>query len=476
MAQHSNADLNNIVLIVIDALRADRVGAYSNNDLTPNIDALAEEGELFENCFACINTTDPSVTTILTGQYPTRHGVLNHGERVTEEEMNRVAGTTPIPDLLDDRFHTIGVDSLMRWHSRGFDDYSNPKSASRSSAINMLAKLKNRFPSKLSELSNTLYSKFFIDRLELSDSIIITNLATEAIEESEKNFFSFIHYWDPHIPYNDSDSRPAVIESRKYNDDRIVEELLNDISGSPWEQRLRNGLLGDVQTVGDVKRNYDTGVVQADQQVGRVVEFLKSQGVYDETAIVVTADHGESFTEHGILFDHHGLYEVTTHVPLIIKAPGFRGRESEVVQHFDLAPTILDLVGQTYSADRFDGDSLVPLKGERELDRNGAFSEEAHTNRRRSIQTDSHRYILNIDGDTTCRYCETEHAPAVELYDIRDDPEEFENIESELPDVCDELETQLEEFINSLPDPARDGQTYEVSDEVKNHLEEMGYV
>jgi arylsulfatase A-like enzyme len=476
MSQGSHAHVENVVLIVIDALRADRVGAYTDCGLTPNIDSLAEDGEVFENCYSCINTTDPSVTTILTGQYPTRHGVLNHGSKVTEEEMNYAAGTTSVAELLGDSFRTIGADTLERWHSRGFDMYYNPNSEGRSGAINVIAALKDRFPTKLANLSENLYSKFFDGGLELGDSGHMTEAAIELMKEANEPFFTFLHYWDPHIPYEDTDDRPDAIAARAYDDDQSVERLLDDISGSPWEKRLHNDLLGDVETVGDIKRNYDTGVVEADRQVGRVVDYLKSEGVYEDTAIIITADHGESFAEHGILFDHHGLYEVTTHVPLVISAPGFDGRETEFVQHFDLVPTILDLAREEYEPQRFDGESLATVDDARTLDRDAVFSEEAHTTRRRSIRTESHRYIECIDDMTMCRYCEVTHAPRVELYDLGADPEERVNVASEREKVRETLASQLREWVDSLPDPSRESETYEVSDEVKDHLEEMGYV
>ena len=117
----------NIVLIGIDALRADHLGCYAyDKETSPNIDNLAKKGITFENAFSCINTTDPSFTTILSGKYPISHGIRNHSEKVTNSMLQnfykqKIRFLSEI--LRDNGYKTIGIDWLGRWHKKGFEYY-----------------------------------------------------------------------------------------------------------------------------------------------------------------------------------------------------------------------------------------------------------------------------------------------------------------------------------------------------------------
>jgi arylsulfatase A-like enzyme len=471
-----SSDVENIVLVVVDALRKDRVGAYSSNELTPNIDSLASDGEVFNNCFSCVNATDSSVTTILTGLFPTRHGVINQGRRVTEKEQKFAAGTTPLPELLNSSYEAVGIDTLERWHQRGFEKYINPRREQNTSLIQYAGTVVEQLPSPIEALIKDIYSRSTADDVQLTQSNVITDNVLDTIQNTISPFFLFAHYWDTHIPYIPLKDHPKKIRERTYAEsDESLENLIKPIEGSPWANRFEENLTGDAETVLDLKRKYDAGVWQADQAVGRIVDELKTEGIYDETAIIVTADHGESFTEHGILFDHHGLYDPTIYVPLIIKAPGFEGREDQFVQHFDLAPTILDLLGIEYQEERFDGVSLV-AEEPRTLDRDAVFVEEGHTARKRAIRTQSYKYIKRLDDRSECRYCEVRHAADEELYDLENDPEEEHNIVDEETEVKARLTEQLNSWIEQLPEPSKEETTFGTSQEVEEHLEEMGYL
>ncbi len=471
-----NPEIKNVVLIVVDALRTDRVGVYSGDDLTPNIDSLANDGEVFEYCFSCVNATDSSVTTILTGLYPTRHGVINHGEGVTEEEQQFAAGTTPLPELLDSSYEAVGIDTLERWHQRGFETYINPRRKQDNSLIQYAGTIVEQLPSSIEASIKDIYSRSTADDVQPTQSEMITDNALHTIGSTTSPFFLFAHYWDTHIPYIPLEDHPEKIRERTYDEsNESLKKLIEPIEKSPWANRLEENLAGDAESVIDLKRKYDAGVWQADQAVGRIVNELRQEEIYDETAIIITADHGESFTEHGIYFDHHGLYDPTIHVPLIIKAPGFEGRENQFVQHFDLAPTILDLLRVNYQKERFDGVSLV-TEGGRTLNRDAVLAEEGHTARKRMIRTQSYKYIKRLDDRSECRYCDVRHAADEELYDLVNDPEEEHNIVDDEPEAKAQLDQQLNSWIEQLPEPSKEEATFGTSQEVKDHLEEMGYL
>ena len=471
--------VENVLLIVVDALRTDRVGVYGGSDLTPNIDSIADDGEVFEQCYSCINATDSSLTTILTGTYPTHHGVLNHGRNITDEEQQYASGTTPLAELLSDTHHTIGVDTLERWHARGFEEYMNPRWENRSKLINVAADAVDRFPSALRQRIQRTHSALTRRTDEAPGQVLgesITDLAIDAIESTGSPLFLFTHYWDTHLPYVPPENCPDHVPGDSYEDEgRELGEVLDPIRTSPWSDRLENKLSGESTTVSELKSKYDAGVWNADRAIGRLIETLKQRGLFEETAIIVTADHGESFTEHGILFDHHGLYDPTIHVPLIIRAPGFDGREREFVQHFDIVPTVLDLLGKEFRDDRFDG---VSLSGERTVpqDRGAIYAEEGHTARKRAIRTRRYKYIRRLDDRTECRYCEIRHAADEELYDLATDPDEERNIATERPELRDDLDARLESWVESLPDSSKEPISFELNTEVEEHLEDMGYM
>jgi arylsulfatase A-like enzyme len=471
--------VENVLLVVIDALRADRVGTYHDDtterSLTPTLDALADDGEVFERCYACVNATDSSLTTIMTGLYPTRHGIISHGKNVTDTERERVATTQPLPQLLNETHATIGIDRLGRWHERGFDAYG-ASSLSRGRLGTTAVAAWEQLPGRVKAPFRIGWRAIRGERTPYPMANTVTDAVLGAIERADGPWFTLAHYWDTHIPYDSPGSPPAWVRNRAYADGDVpLAEVLAPIAGSEWATEL-DDLLGDAETVGDVKRKYDTSVWAVDNQLRRLIGTLQNRGQYENTAIVVTADHGENFTDHGILFDHHGLYEPTVHVPLLINAPGFDGQERQFVQHFDLVPTVLDMLGESFDTDQFDGQSLCPRSGERTLNRDGAYFEEGNTARRRGLRTDAAKYIIRLDDRNQCRYCDVRHAADVECFDMLEDPQETTNIADEQPTRVADFGARLQSWIDTIPEPDAGAVTFEESDEALERLEDLGYI
>jgi arylsulfatase A-like enzyme len=170
----------------------------------------------------------------------------------------------------------------------------------------------------------------------------------------------------------------------------------------------------------------------ADERVGRIIDILRERDIMDETLIFVLSDHGESLTEHGIFYDHHGLYDVSVQVPLVVHPPGGceQSHSDDLVQTIDIAPTIDSYTGLT-EFDTVDGVSLRPLiEGGGLTNREVVMAEEANTQRRRMIRTDNEKLIHRVDderfiyraGDVElCSYCEIEHAAPEEYYNLNED-------------------------------------------------------
>ena len=293
----------NVVLITIDTLRADHVGCYGDHDArTPNLDALAHDGVLFRTVVASVPLTLPSHCSILTGTYPTRHGVRdNLGYRL---------GNAPptLASILKERGYStaafVGADVLdpARGLDRGFDTYSCP--------LRRKIGRDNPLVFNLQDLRRPAESV-------VSDAIgwIETDAA-----RSGKPFFVWIHLYDPHTPYDPP-------------------------------ERFRLGT------------PYDGAIAYADYAVGKVFEDLKQRGVYDSTLIVATSDHGESFGEHGEYSHGYFVYDTTLLVPLIIKPPqgSFVAphKVDNAVRTIDVTPTVLQILGAPVSPD-MQGAGLLP--------------------------------------------------------------------------------------------------------------------
>ena len=458
----------NVILIIIDALRAKNLSSYGYPLPTSiNIDRLVKEGVKFENAYACTNATDPSFTTIFTGRFPLCHGILHHGPYVTREEMMRVRTIISLPEILrSNGYLTLAVDWLGRWHKRGYDFYSG------SSALDQREPLFKRIPfnfirrfSGRPEIQYIVYvllkaalrNKFNIGEVTYFNARKVTDLAIELIKKyCKRKFFLALHYEDNHLPYSPPISyvnRFYHLYGMKYPKIKL-DDILRKIGNPKFRLAMRN-LTIDAESTDELLARYDGEISFVDHEIGRLLEILDNYGLSDETIIVLTSDHGESLLEHEIFFDHHGLYEEVIHVPLIIKGPGLpkSKRIKNLVQHTDILPTLLDLLDIRKPL-FLDGKSLVSLiyssKEEKEAHPT-AYFEEYNYEQKRSIRVGQYKYIraLSYKG-AICKVCVKVHGGIEELYDLSRDPKEVRNIINDEPELAREFKGLLDEWIRSL--------------------------
>ncbi len=307
-----------VVLISIDTLRADHLGCYGyEHARTPNIDALAREGTLFENAASATPLTLPAHSSIMTGRTPLHHGIIdNFGFRLPPSE-------TTLAERLEQAGMATGgfVGSFVldsRWGiSQGFQTYFD------------------HFDSP-SESGTALSS-----HQRTADQVLEPALRWME-QQGDRPFFAFVHFFDPHTPY------------------------------APPE-RIRASFPDT-----DVGR-YDGEIAFVDEQVGRLFAFLEEKHLYEDALIVLMGDHGESLGDHGE--STHGLfiYDATMHVPLIMRGPGVapHQRIPGQVRSIDVMPTVLALLGLTPSSD-VDGVSLEALLEGRARDLNLTAYVESH--------------------------------------------------------------------------------------------------
>lgn len=508
----------NMLVVVVDALRADRVGALGGREITPRIDEFAEEATVFTNAFSTTNATDSAVTSIQTGRHPRSHGILNHGRRVTNKEKRAVESVSQLPKVLANEGYSVGKFGrpLGRWHRKGFDIYPDSmesripfdhpdRGTSTVERIESISEslLKSIHPSlrdfvgkryiSLQDTLSSLYSKMSRrmqspQRKNLDDEDeVVENLAD--FVDANGDFFGFVHLMDTHtLDTADIDLVAEYLDRFDYYGERV-----SDI-GHEVPERFHEAVLGgeypsikeehyfpwtDKPSTAIIDAHYDVAAHEADRRFGRMIDEIEARGELDDTLVVLVADHGESLTEHGIYYDHHGLYDVSTRVPLIVRPPGgSSGRVEDLVQVTDIAPTVASYTDASDLSP--DGQSLRDvIQNGATVDRDYVFAEEAHTQKRRMIRTDDEKLIYSLDGDTVCRYCGIEHASEVEFYDLSKDPHERCNIADDRPNRVEELRKRAESWADSMEarrgEVNREGVEYDDEEEVYKRLDALGY-
>lgn len=399
----------NLIFCSLDTLRADRLGSLGNSrGLTPNLDRIASEGALFSQCYASDIPTQPSHTALFTGQYGVNTGIVSH----FHPDALLEGDTLWLPTLMRKRgFATGAVDHLFAmkgWFKRGYHDYMPPPGRSRSpgSEINEIA-----FP--------------------------------WIADHSDEDFFLFLHFWDAHIPY----VPPSPFKERytAETSDRVDPRVLKLLQSRPSYPLFKKNLydfLDEIPNLDYIADLYDAEIAYLDFEIGRLFEKLADEGLLENTLVVLFGDHGENMTEHDSWFDHAGLYDSVTNVPLILWAPGVVPvKETDAfVQLIDVFPTIGDIFDMPETKS-FDGRSLMPLlRGETDHHRDVVMLSESTWQASRAIRDRDWKYIKYAAPTIYAR-------AGIELYDLAADPTEQVNVAHRHPDVVQRMNTQLDDWV-----------------------------
>jgi len=473
----------NVVLVVVDALRTSDVGCYGrDDDVTPNVDDLAAESTTYERAFALSNKTDVAMSSIMSGRAPREHGVTHHGTVNTEENLRRIEERSPtfLPELLSDHgYETVGVDWLGRWHAWGYDEYGvdgmGDDGDDGGSALDaVLEPLKDAVTDLPEPLLAPIMRQYYrrvgyID--ERVDCEELTDIAIDRIEDADGPFFELIHYWDVHPPY----LPPEAYERFEYDgEDEHLSNYFGRDGKGPMSAEYQPYATGDHRTLADSKEAYDGAVAWVDEQLGRLFDHLRDRDLMDETMVVVTADHGHNFGEHGIFSDNVGLYDTTIRVPLIVHDPRRDGgdRVEGIVQHTDLVPTVLDHAGVPVP-DELRGNVLP-------ANREYAFAESVE-GRMRMVRTDDWKLVEPEDVAALRAQHWYDGDGETELYDLDADPDETTNVADDHPAVVERLQGTLEEELAAQDRVAAAGEGRSVDlddeemDDLQARLEALGY-
>jgi arylsulfatase A-like enzyme len=380
----------NVIVVGIDTLRPDHLGCYGyERETSPNIDAFAARGVLFENTASQAPWTAPSFATVFTSLYPSQHGSMDVHSKMR-------ASVPTLATLLKQRGYATGAiinaPALKPEFglSRDFDFYD------------------------MTPLDGRIGDGTTRDALEWIDS------------QRGSPFFMFVHYFDPHLPYapppgyddlfhpgySGRISNPFDLEGFSKARERLFEEM-KELTADDWAEII------------DL---YDGEIVFADEAFGALIRGLSERGLTEDTVIILLSDHGEEFFEHGGFEHGHSLYDELMRVPLIISLPGRVTEGARIrnqVRLLDITPTVFDLLGLEPEA-HFEGVSLLPyLTGEGAVEAPGgsllpphiAYAEAIRQGpERKSVTARPHKVIYDIIS--TGR----------EFYNLEDDPGETENL------------------------------------------------
>jgi len=474
-AQEQPRSRPNVLLISIDTLRADHLSCYGHPGATsPHIDALARDGILFRQTASTASFTLPAHASMMSGLFPSTHGATYQNR---DPASFTVRGMSPGFPTLAELLSEAGYDSagfasgpLMSHQfgfGRGFDLYDDRFDRLQSARARLLARtVLFRWMSAAG-----LFTPRDMDAQRIAKEV--TSRASAWLSGrriSGRPFFLFTHYWDPHGPYEPPDPYDRDATGRKLHVDYDLDQLLiGNYTLTPSALR-------------DTLALYDGEIQYMDQNVGELLDFIRKAGWMDDTIVILTSDHGESFGEHNHWEHSRVLYEDVLHVPFIMRLPRgqMAGRHEKdiVAQPTDILPTVLAVTGIETPREVEGRNLLALLEGREpasalrsgglafaELDRNvdwprrwGARFDRSLT----AVRAGNWKYIRSSEGDE-------------ELYDLVADPGELQNLAAKESDTVTTMRRLMESWRASLSARQEEGAT-DIDEGLKENLRSLGYI
>jgi arylsulfatase A-like enzyme len=431
-------DVERVIVIVVDTLRADHVSMYGYKRLTtPSLDTFAqEEASTFVTAYAASSWTLPSTVSLMTGLYPHQHGVEDRGEKL-HPKVPTLAQAFSRAGYLTAAFVThIYVSSLFGIDS-GFDDFFE---------LSIDWKFKEGKQLRAAELNKAVFPW-------LADN-------------AKKPFFLYLHYFDPHWDYD----APDLFKNR------FADPEYKGPADGTWRfisQFIPRGRRMPKEDLDHLRALYDGEIAYTDHQLGLLFAELKRLDMWDSSVVAVLSDHGEELQDHGSMHHIRTLYEEVLRVPLMIKLP--EGRKqwqrkiiSERVRTFDIGPTLLELAGVKIPT-TFQSTSLLPLLQNSGSDRLVFARTRRHKSDSMTIIDGRHKLIVPFG----------QRKGSIELYNLDQDPNEKHSLAEHSGELVRKLGEKMVSMakynsrVLNLPGAAG-GVT--LTDQQKAHLKSLGYI
>ncbi len=390
---------DSILLLTIDTLRADHLHTYGYfRKTSPRIDAFGEEALLFEHAITPMATTLPAHLSMMTSTRPLRHGVVRNGLRFEPDaHLTSLAMMLSRAGYTTAAFVSAAPVSKGSGINAGFTDFDEPDGTNR----------------RAEETVSDALAWF------------------EAHAKDDQPFFVWIHLFDPHDPYD-----PPGEYAKAFTKSEAEERFVVSTGARPIHRLGKHEY-----DVLDINNRYDGEILYADAQVGRLFDRLGELGTYDDTTIVLAADHGEGLWQHN-WHDHGRIYNEQIFVPLIVKPPESEDLEprriSALASTLDIVPTLdgmLDL--PLTDAERAQLEGVDLLQDRRAF----VFSQRVEVHRRGwergdkfALSTPEWKLFALSDGDD-------------QLFDVVDDPHELENVIDAHPNVAVSMKRQVNSIL-----------------------------
>jgi arylsulfatase A-like enzyme len=415
--------------IDIDSLRPDHLGCYGYDaPTTPNIDEFAEDAVRFERAYVADSPCMPSRAALTTGRYGINNGVTTHGS--AGRTLADVDGAPPtLPELFfEDRTRTSAVSSFPRHPATWFYH------------------LWHEFHQAQEEPGEGFQSPRGED---------VTRLAVDALDRhGDDEFFQYVQYWDPHAPYRRSDAEVERFRDHPAPPYPTADQVDDHLEWSAWRSAATPGLadealqyveadsIEDRSVLNELVSHYDAEISYVDRCVGELLDALDERGLYEDTLVVITADHGEELGEHGVYREHWSTHDGTQRVPLLVKPPTDEpvepGARDHLVTNVDMAPTLADYAGLE-APDGWHGESLRSVVANSDAPgRDRIVVDHGLYTAQRAVRTDRWKFVRTYHPGMWPGV-----VPDRQLFDMEADPWEQENVADNHPDVVDDLETEM---------------------------------
>lgn len=454
----------NVLLVLVDTLRADHLHAYGyERASTPHLDALFAEGILFESARSNAACTFPSVNSLLTSRHPivfVSRGDLPTGPaaQVGREQVEKYWQSANRPARFGIPEDIPSLPEILRSHGYATLAVSaspivRDKESDKKEATNRWGGYGRGFD-------------VFHEECLREDAECVNRAALELLEQSSRQpFFLYLHYMEPHGPYQPPDSfqRRFAVTSRG------LSPGINGGNPYPMKNTLATAAEGRLAVDAEDLRHlidlYDDEIAYFDEKLGELLDELAARRLLDNTLLIFASDHGEAFVEHGVLTHCQKVYDPEIRVPLFLRLPvGPRGlRVREAVQNLDILPTVLDFAGIDNGDRQFDGRSLRPV-----IEREGSGRPLSYvfSAQRAYRSVNDERYKLVVDLLTA----------QLELFDLDADPAEAVNVTENERGEVQRLRRVLYEFLLETEGEIGSKESLAKSREVEKTLKALGYL
>lgn len=453
----------NIIWIVMDTVRADHLSCYGyERDTTPRVCELAEEGVLYENAISAGPWTFPAHNSMFTGMYPSKHGAVGEWHWLDDK------WTTIAEVLKENGYSNLGIsnnDYFVNGNKnmdQGFDEFINLRIHKGHQleflSARLIDKLQKLFRLKTNVLKNASIKKAMAP-LRDSGARTTNAMARQFMEkqsDSQNPFLLFINYMEGHGPHGNTPEGQRFAKDGPHADDALLHnkvtkrefkmEFIGDSVPEDLEKQM--SILSDL---------YDGDLYYLDSRIGKLMDFVREQGVLDDTIVIITADHGENFGEHRKIDHLYDIHRPLTHVPLIVRFPEAFSpgeRVGRIVETIDIFPTLLDLLSIDFrEKEELQGHSLL------DKDRPSLAFSEASLKMTFHHISEIIRDLPGVDPKRLGGEWKSVHAGDYEyvhhetgqyLYNLLDDPLEENNLIDEDPAKAAEMKQILLDWLDSF--------------------------